>query len=130
RAPAPARARPLDGGLRPRTARQAGARVGGARLGRPPQARRPSGRRARGRPDPDALAEEPPRRERRGDGRAARGGRARRLAAAAATRRARVGATARSPSAVSPDERVRELGLEIPEIPPMPFRPLLRPVLV
>ena len=28
------------------------------------------------------------------------------------------------------DERVRELGLEIPEIPPMPFRPLLRPVLV
>ena len=28
------------------------------------------------------------------------------------------------------DERVRELGLEIPEIPPLPFRPLLRPVLV
>ena len=28
------------------------------------------------------------------------------------------------------DERVRELGFEIPEIPPMPFRPLLRPVLV
>jgi len=31
---------------------------------------------------------------------------------------------------VNADERVRELGLEIPEIPPMPFRPLLRPVLV
>ena len=31
---------------------------------------------------------------------------------------------------MSVDERVRELGLEIPEIPPMPFRPLLRPVLV
>jgi len=31
---------------------------------------------------------------------------------------------------VSVDERVRELGLEIPEIPPLPFRPLLRPVLV
>jgi enamine deaminase RidA (YjgF/YER057c/UK114 family) len=28
------------------------------------------------------------------------------------------------------DERVRELGLVIPEIPPMPFRPLLTPVLV
>jgi enamine deaminase RidA (YjgF/YER057c/UK114 family) len=31
---------------------------------------------------------------------------------------------------VNADERVRELGLEIPEIPPLPFRPLLRPVLV
>jgi enamine deaminase RidA (YjgF/YER057c/UK114 family) len=31
---------------------------------------------------------------------------------------------------VSADERVQELGLEIPEIPPLPFRPLLRPVLV
>ena len=31
---------------------------------------------------------------------------------------------------MSADERVRELGLEIPEIPPMPFRPLLTPVLV
>ena len=31
---------------------------------------------------------------------------------------------------MSVDERVRELGLEIPEIPPLPFRPLLRPVLV
>jgi enamine deaminase RidA (YjgF/YER057c/UK114 family) len=31
---------------------------------------------------------------------------------------------------VTPDERVHELGLEIPEIPPLPFRPLLRPVLV
>jgi len=31
---------------------------------------------------------------------------------------------------MNPDERVRELGLEIPEIPPMPFRPLLQPVLV
>ncbi|HEX6700368.1 MAG TPA: RidA family protein [Gaiellaceae bacterium] len=28
------------------------------------------------------------------------------------------------------DDRVRELGLEIPEIPALPFRPLLRPVLV
>ena len=28
------------------------------------------------------------------------------------------------------DERVRELGLEIPQFPPLPFRPLLRPVLV
>ena len=31
---------------------------------------------------------------------------------------------------MSADERVRELGLEIPEIPSMPFRPLLTPVLV
>jgi hypothetical protein len=31
---------------------------------------------------------------------------------------------------VNADARVRELGLEIPEIPPLPFRPLLRPVLV
>jgi len=31
---------------------------------------------------------------------------------------------------MTPDERVRELGLEIPPIPPMPFRPLLKPVLV
>ena len=28
------------------------------------------------------------------------------------------------------DERVRELGIEIPQIPELPFRPLLRPVLV
>ena len=28
------------------------------------------------------------------------------------------------------DERAAELGLEIPEIPPLPFRPKLRPVLV
>ena len=28
------------------------------------------------------------------------------------------------------DERVRELGLEIPQFPALPFRPLLRPVLV
>ena len=28
------------------------------------------------------------------------------------------------------DERVRELGLEIPQFPPLPFRPMLRPVLV
>ena len=31
---------------------------------------------------------------------------------------------------MSADERVRELGLEIPQIPSLPFRPLLRPVLV
>jgi enamine deaminase RidA (YjgF/YER057c/UK114 family) len=31
---------------------------------------------------------------------------------------------------VTADERAAELGLEIPEIPPLPFRPKLRPVLV
>jgi hypothetical protein len=31
---------------------------------------------------------------------------------------------------VNADARVRELGLEIPEIPSLPFKPLLRPVLV
>ena len=31
---------------------------------------------------------------------------------------------------MSADERVRELGLEIPQIPSLPFRPLLLPVLV
>jgi len=31
---------------------------------------------------------------------------------------------------VTADERVRELGIEIPQIPELPFRPLLRPVLV
>jgi enamine deaminase RidA (YjgF/YER057c/UK114 family) len=30
----------------------------------------------------------------------------------------------------TPDERVRELGLEIPPFPQLPFRPLLQPVLV
>jgi enamine deaminase RidA (YjgF/YER057c/UK114 family) len=31
---------------------------------------------------------------------------------------------------VTADERAAELGLEIPEFPPLPFRPKLRPVLV
>jgi enamine deaminase RidA (YjgF/YER057c/UK114 family) len=31
---------------------------------------------------------------------------------------------------MTPDERVRELGLEIPQFPELPFRPLLKPVLV
>jgi enamine deaminase RidA (YjgF/YER057c/UK114 family) len=31
---------------------------------------------------------------------------------------------------VTADERAAELGLEIPEIPPLPFRPKLRPVFV
>ncbi|MDX6511593.1 MAG: hypothetical protein QOE36_1097 [Gaiellaceae bacterium] len=31
---------------------------------------------------------------------------------------------------MSADERLRELGLELPQFPALPFRPLLRPVLV
>src|SRR5205085_4904567 len=70
-------------------------------------------------------------RERGRDGRAPRGGGARRLEAAAQARVPVDGpAAGRGKGAMNADERVRELGLEIPEIPAMPFRPLLAPVLV
>ncbi len=95
------------------------ARVGGAPLGRVPPLRRAAGDRTARLPTRADVAQ-PARRERR---RAWRSCSRRRCSSTRSPRRRRVLTECRR--SMSVDERVRELGLEIPEIPAMPFKPAL-----